>query len=88
MNLHHLVIATEGQPSQATTIRDCFAWRPTQEIYPDWGKPADNHLGRDRLHDAFGTAENIATCESFEYFDQTRSRVPERRLQPFWSPPA
>jgi hypothetical protein len=48
---------------------------PTQEIYSGWGKPADNHLGRDRLHDAFGTAENIATCGSFQYFDQTGSNL-------------
>jgi len=44
---------------------------PTQEIYPDWGKPADEQPGRDRLHDAFVTAENIAACGSFQYFDQT-----------------
>jgi hypothetical protein len=43
----------------------------TQEIYPDWGKPADDDLGRDRLHDTFVTAENIAICGSFQYFDRT-----------------
>jgi hypothetical protein len=48
---------------------------PTQEIYSDWGNPADNHLGRDRLHDAFGTAESIATCGSFQYFGQTGCSV-------------
>jgi hypothetical protein len=45
---------------------------PTQEIYPDSGKPADEHLGRDSLQNAFVTAEIIATCGSFQYFDQTR----------------